>query len=166
MASGFGEKNAPAEPTQNHKNLWELTQAINSRTSGVPGAGSAHERFFGRKPLLHLPSLPKQLTPEQKASMSQKMSKHRDKYHMKNRNTRLENYNIDNPVLVFDPRLKSFLKEAKVVSYDPHPLQYIGTSWLHSRIQGGGDNEDESAVAYKVPCLSHCLEYVYFGLES
>ena len=49
-------------PLRNNKGLQELKQAINSRTSGVPGTGSAYERFFCRKPLLHLPCLPSQLT--------------------------------------------------------------------------------------------------------
>ena len=53
-------------PTRSNKDLQDLTQAINSRTSGVPGAGSAYERLLGRKPLLNLPCLPSQLTTHQK----------------------------------------------------------------------------------------------------
>ena len=60
-----------------------------------------------KKALLHLPSLPKQLTPEQKVIMSVKMSKHREKYWAKYHNTRLENYGINDEVLVFDPKMKS-----------------------------------------------------------
>ena len=90
--------------TRTNRNLQELTQAINSRTSGVCGGGSAYEHFFGRRPLLHLPSLPKQLTPEQKVIMSDKMSKHREKYRAKYYSTRLENYGINDEVLVFTPK--------------------------------------------------------------
>ena len=55
---------------RNSKDLQELTQAINSRTSGVPDAGLAYESFFGRKPLLNLPCLPSQLTTKQKEKMA------------------------------------------------------------------------------------------------
>ena len=41
-------------PPRNNKDLQDLTQAINSRTSRVRGAGSAYERLLGRKPLLNL----------------------------------------------------------------------------------------------------------------
>ena len=65
---------------RNSKDLQDLTQEINSRTSGVPGAGSAYERLLGRKPLLNLPCLPSQLSTKQKETMAQKMSEHRDRY--------------------------------------------------------------------------------------
>ena len=65
---------------RNKKELQDLTQAINARASGVPGAGSAYERLLGRKPLLNLPCLPTQLTNKQKEDMARRMSAHHDRY--------------------------------------------------------------------------------------
>ena len=70
-------------PPKDKKELQNLTQAIILRTSRVSGAGFAYERLFGRKPLLNLPCLPSQLTNQQKETMAQKMSEHRDMYQMK-----------------------------------------------------------------------------------
>ena len=64
-------------PPRSTKQLQELVQAVNSRPSGVPGGGTAYERFYGRTPLLHLPQLPHKLSQEQQDSMNKKMEAHR-----------------------------------------------------------------------------------------
>ena len=138
QAVALVKKSLLLNTTRNNKGLQELTQAINSRTSGVPGTGSAYERFFGRKPLLSLPCLPSKLTTEQKERMNQKMSEHRDRYCMKFKNTRLEQYNINDPVLVFNPRSKNFSKEAKIVSYDPPPSDALGPRDYEVEFKEGG----------------------------
>ena len=61
-------------PPRSTKNLQELVQAVNSRRSGVPGAGSSYERFYGRTPLLHLPQLPHRLSQQQQDGMNKKGS--------------------------------------------------------------------------------------------
>ena len=61
-------------PPKSTKNLQELVQAVNSRPSGVHGAGSSYERFYGRTPLLHLPQLPHKLSQQQQEDMNKKWS--------------------------------------------------------------------------------------------
>ena len=46
------------------------------------------------------------------------MAKHRECYRAKYANTRLVEYKINDEVLCFDPKMKSFCKEGKVLSYN------------------------------------------------
>ena len=57
--------------------------------------------------------------------MAEKMAKHRERYRAKYANTRLVEYKIDDEVLCFDPKMKSFCKEGKVLSFD-HPSDQLG----------------------------------------
>ena len=57
--------------------------------------------------------------------MAEKMSKHRERYRAKYLNTRLVNYNLNDEVLVFDPKMKTFSKEGKVLSFDPLPSDLL-----------------------------------------
>ena len=77
-----------------NKELQDLVQAINARTSRVPGAGSAYKRLLGRKPLLNLPCLPTQLSDEQKEEMARRMSAQLDRFRQKSRNSHLEKFKI------------------------------------------------------------------------
>ena len=77
-------------------------------------------------PLLLLPCLPKPLTPEEKSLMAEKMAKHREGYRAKYAHTRLVEYKIDDEVLCFDPKMKSFCMEGKALSYDPPALTILG----------------------------------------
>ena len=125
-------------PPRSAKNLQKLTSAVNNRPSGVPGGGSSYERFFGRLPLLLLPCLPKPLTPEVKSMMAEKMAKHREGYRAKYAHTRLVEYKIDDEVLCFDPKMKSFCKEGKVLSYDPTPSDHLGPRNYMIEFKEGG----------------------------
>ena len=113
-------------PPRSNKHLQELVQAINSRPSGVPGGGTAYERFYGRKPLLHLPQLPHKLSQEQKVSMNQKMEAHRERYRNKYKNTNASVYDINEEVLVFDPKSKNFYRKGHIISFDPPPSDSLG----------------------------------------
>ena len=73
------------------------------------------------------------------------MSEHRDRYQMKYKNTQLEQYNIDNPTLVFDPRLKNFSKEVKIVSYDTPPRMPWGLVITRSSLRRGGGGRSISS---------------------
>ena len=107
-------------PPRTAKNLQELTSAVNNRPSGVPGGGSSYERFFGRRPQLLLPRLPKPLSPEEKSMMNEKMAQHRECYRNKyKKNTCLIEYKIEDMVLYFDPKQKTFCKKGKILSSDP-----------------------------------------------
>ena len=53
------------------------------------------------------------------------MAKHRECYRAKYAHTRLVEYKIDDEVLCFDPKMKSFCKEGKVLSLDP-PSDQLG----------------------------------------
>ena len=64
---------------------------------------------------------------------------------MKYKNTRLEQYNIDDPVLVFNPRLKNFSKEAKIVSYDPPPSNALGPRNYEVKFKEGGGGRSISS---------------------
>ena len=83
MASRNGQAERSVALVKHMLDLQDLTQAINSRTSRVPGACSAYKRLLARKPLLNLPCWPSQLTTQQKETMAQKMSENRNRYQIK-----------------------------------------------------------------------------------
>ena len=72
--------------------------------------------------------------------MAQKMSERRDRYQMEYKNTYLKQYSIDDLVLVFDPKLKNFSMEGRVISYDHPPSDSLGPCAyeVNSRRGGGG----------------------------
>ena len=84
---------------------------------------------------------------------------------MKYKNTRLEQYNIVDPILVFNTKLKNFSKEAKIVSYDPPPSIPWGLmiTKLSSRRRGGGSG---LLGALFQPLLQPLNKFVYFGNKS
>ena len=125
-------------PPRTAKNIQELTSAINNRPSGVPGGGSSYEKFFERRPLLHLPCLPKPVTPEEKSIITEKMKQHRERYRAKYVNTRLVDYNLGDEVLIFDPKLKTFSKEGTVHSFDPPPSDSLGPRDYTIQFKEGG----------------------------
>ena len=83
--------------------LQDLVMAINTRTSTIPGAGSAFERLLGRKPLMHLPTLPGRLTEEEKEEMAKKLSNQRQRYRTAVKNTVSHTFALGEKVLVFNP---------------------------------------------------------------
>ena len=58
--------------------------------------------------------------------MAEKMSKHQERYRAKYLNTRLVNYNLNDEVLVFDPKMKTFSKEGRILSFNPPPSDLLG----------------------------------------
>ena len=88
--------------------------------------------------MLHLPCLPKPFTPEEKGIMAEKILKHRDRYRTKYLNTRLVNYNINDEVLVFDPKMKTFSKEGRILSFDPPPSDLLGPRDYTIEFKEGG----------------------------
>ena len=53
------------------------------------------------------------------------MAKHRERYRAKYANTRLVEYKINDEVLCFDPKMKSFCMEGKVLSFNPPPSDQL-----------------------------------------
>ena len=119
-------------PPRSSKQLQELVQAVNNRPSGVPGAGCSYQRFYERTPLLHLPQLPHKLSKQQQVEMNKKMELHREKYRCKYKNTNTTTYDLQEQVLVFDPKAKSFSKRGLINSFDPPPLK---TPWDQGTIR-------------------------------
>ena len=74
--------------------------------SGIQGEGSAYERLLGRKPLINLPCLPTELSPEQKEDMTERMSAHHERYRQKFKNTHIEKVEIGEKILAFVPKLR------------------------------------------------------------
>ena len=130
-AVGVVKKMVSLNPPKSLKQLQELIQAVNNRPSGVPGAGCSYQRFYGRTPLLHLPQLPHKLSQQQQDSMNKQMELHREKYRCKYKNTNTNTYNLQEQVLVFDPKAKSLSKRGLIHSFDP-PLK---TSWDQGTIR-------------------------------
>ena len=54
--------------------------------------------------------------------MAEKMAKHRERYRAKYANTRLVEYKINDEVLCFDPKMKSFCINKKIYSIQIIPL--------------------------------------------
>ena len=113
-------------PPRSSKQLQELVQAVNNRPSGVPGAGCSYQRFYGRTPLLHLPQLPHKLSQQQQEDMNKKMELHREKYRSKYKNTNTNIYDLNEQVLVFNPKDKLFSKRGHIHSFDPPPRDSLG----------------------------------------
>ena len=125
-AVGLVKKMISLNPFQSPKQLQELIQAINNRPSGVPGAGSAYQRFYGRTPLLHLPQLPHTLSEQEKDSMRKQMELHRERYRCKYKNTNTNTYKLEEQVLIFDPKAKKFSKKGIIHGYDPPTNDKLG----------------------------------------
>ena len=58
--------------------------------------------------------------------MNRKMELHREKYRCKYKNTNTNTYNLQEQVLVFDPKAKSFSKRGLIHSFDPPPKDSLG----------------------------------------
>ena len=89
------------KPPTGNPQLQELVQAMNARARGVQGAGTAYERLLGRKPLLDLPSLPSELSPQQWQFMQRKMSDHREKYRCRVKHKNKELFELGKHVFIF-----------------------------------------------------------------
>ena len=69
--------------------------------------------------------------------VNEKIAQHRECYRAKYKNTRLVEYKIEDEVLCFDPKMKSFCKKGKVLSFDP-PSDQLGPRNYMIEFEDGG----------------------------
>ena len=69
--------------------------------------------------------------------MNEKMAQHREHYQAKYKNKRLMEYKMEDMVLCFDPKQKSFCKKGKVLSFDP-PSDQPGPRNYMIELEDGG----------------------------
>ena len=70
--------------------------------------------------------------------MAEKMSKHRERYKAKYVKTTLLNYNLNDEVIVFYPKMKTFSKEGKVLFFNPPPSDLLGPRDYTIEFKEGG----------------------------
>ena len=99
--------------------LESLVAALNNRVSSVPQAASASTRFFGRELRLGLPGLSPPISVEKREKMMDAMRLHRKKYGKSLASHGTIQFKLNQPVLVFSPKIKQFSEKGHIHSWTP-----------------------------------------------
>ena len=83
--------------------------------------------------------------------MNQKMEAHREKYRSKYKNTNASVYDINDSVLIFNPKSKMFSRKGDIDSYDPPPSDSLGPRDYMMEFEDGHSRKVNSQGLIKAP---------------